>query len=205
MLNPTQNMTNALSFGLLNPFMLASPQRKPADKRTLFDKRRAYDNRSHCCARGIVTDDQLKNFVDSQLNFYWMARTKLKSMKDQHCKDISELLGSKEWSKPDNDQVRFRSHRGLTGLYSAVKGWLWPPGRRISNIIFSEIKKKTEGYESKEEDQETDDERLRTMVKSEMKYHPAWSLIMKEKGARKRQVQVFKRFTVRLFCFFVTS
>ena len=42
-----------------------------------------------------------------------------------------------------------------------------------------------------EEDQETDDERIRTMVKSEMKYHPAWSLIMKEKGARKRQVQVF--------------
>ena len=41
------------------------------------------------------------------------------------------------------------------------------------------------------------------MVKSEMKYHPAWSLIMKEKGARKRQVQVFKRFIIRLFCFFV--
>ena len=56
-----------------------------------------------------------------------------------------------------------------------------------------------------EEDQETDDERIRTMVKSEMKYHPAWSLIMKEKGARKRQVQVFKRFIVRAFCFFMAS
>ena len=57
-----------------------------------------------------------------------------------------------------------------------------------------------------EEDQETDDERIRTMVKSEMKYHPAWSLIMKEKGARKRQVQVtrsFKRLIVRAFCFFM--
>ena len=108
--------------------MMTSPQskpiqRSPADNKALFDKRRARDNRSHCCARGIVTDDQLRNFVDSQLNFYWMARSKLKSMKDQHCKDISELLGSKEWSKPDNDdRVRFRSHRGLTGLYSAVKG-----------------------------------------------------------------------------------
>ena len=108
--------------------MLTSPPLKPtkrssADNKALFDKRRARDNRSHCCARGIVTDDQLRNFVDSQLNFYWMARSKLKTMKDQHCKDISELLGSKEWSKPDNDdRVRFRSHRGLTGLYSAVKG-----------------------------------------------------------------------------------
>ena len=41
-------------------------------------------------------------------------------MKDQHCKDISELRGSDEWTKPE--KIRFRSHRGLTGLYSAVKG-----------------------------------------------------------------------------------
>ena len=78
----------------------------------------------------------------------------------------------------------------------------WPSQ---NNSIFLEIKKKTGGHESLEEDQETDDERIRTMVKSEMKYHPAWSLIMKEKGARKRQVQVFKRFSVRAFCFFMAS
>ena len=127
-------MTNALSFGLLNPFMLNQPLRKPTDSRTLFDKRRAYDNRSHCCARGIVTDDQLRNFVDSQLNFYWMARTKLKSMKDQHSKDISELLGSNEWTKPE--KIRFRSHRGLTGLYSAVKGKIKASGStRYNNIM----------------------------------------------------------------------
>ena len=102
--------------------MTSPPKRSSADNKALFDKRRAHDNRSHCCARGIMTDDQLTNFVDSQLNFYWMARSKLKSMKDQHCKDISELLGSKEWSKPETDRVQFRSHRGLTGLYSAVKG-----------------------------------------------------------------------------------
>ena len=133
-------MTNALSFGLLNPFMLNQPLRKPTDSRTLFDKRRAYDNRSHCCARGIVTDDQLRNFVDSQLNFYWMARTKLKSMKDQHCKDISELLGSDEWTKPE--KIRFRSHRGLTGLYSAVKGKIKASGSTSFNNIMLRYQEK---------------------------------------------------------------
>ena len=61
-------------------------------------------------------------------------------MKDQHCKDISELLGPEEKSRTDKELGRsFRSHRGLTGLYSAVKGTI-KAVMKIENIHWKHLK-----------------------------------------------------------------
>ena len=69
------------------------------------------DKRSHCSVRGIVTDDQVRNFVDSQINLYHLIRDR---------PEFYKLKLQAEKNSKISDR-KFRSHRGLTGLYSAIK------------------------------------------------------------------------------------
>ena len=165
--------------GLINPEQLEQAAKLP-DKSKLQQNyqrnmsHRLYDKRSHCSARGIVTDDQVRNFVDSQINLYHLIRDRPEFYK----------LNRK------TSEVKFRSHRGLTGLYSAVKGQTSLNAKLFVNHQRIEIGKQKGNEKTTEDNEETEDDDLNQIVKSELKKHAAWTFIGKEKRARIRQVQV---------------
>ena len=90
----------------------------PVPKQNSQDLKNRSD-RSHVSSRGIINEDQLLNFIEAQCRFYsrnWreMARGEplIDEVPDEDIPQRYDPISKK----------RFRAQRGLTGLYSAVKG-----------------------------------------------------------------------------------
>ena len=103
----------------------------PVPKQNSRDLKKRSD-RSHVSSRGIMNEDQLLNFIEAQCRFYsrnWREMARGEPLVDEieEEKSPSKFLEVPQRELGSRyDPVsgrRFRAQRGLTGLYSAVKGY----------------------------------------------------------------------------------
>ena len=136
---PVMNSVAMLSsiVGAINPQLQSSIESSiivPGNTNAACGVKSRTDTRNHVSSRGIMNDDQLSNFIEKHCRFYarnWREMASGKSFfdmmpddvmgEDQHLKVPKRQLGSR-YDPVSGRRVTFRAGRGLTGLYSAVKG-----------------------------------------------------------------------------------
>ena len=106
----------------------------PVPKQNSRDLKKRSD-RSHVSSRGIMNEDQLLNFIEAQCRFYsrnWREMARGEPLVDELDEEIKKENSPGKFVQVPQRELgsrydpvsgrRFRAQRGLTGLYSAVKG-----------------------------------------------------------------------------------
>ena len=109
---------------------------------TVRTKKKRNSEKDHICSRGILNEDQLLNFIESQVRFYnrnwremaqgcypeeYKPHVELERSESEKSNlplpflNVPRVSISSAVYSPSSGR-KFRANRGLTGLYSAVKG-----------------------------------------------------------------------------------